>query len=108
MYNAWGDRRIALARELTKRFEEVIRCSLYEAMERYQSEAPKGEFVVMIEGLDEKILIENDRDKYSDLSIEEHVQMYTEAGMTKKDAIKKVADDRGIIKRDVYNVVMKK
>lgn len=108
MYSVWGDRRIALARELTKRHEEIIRCSLYEAMERYQSEAPKGEFVVIIEGQDEQKLIENERDKYSDLSIEEHVQMYTESGMTKKDAIKKVADDRGIIKRDVYNVVMKK
>jgi 16S rRNA (cytidine1402-2'-O)-methyltransferase len=108
MYNAWGDRRIALARELTKRYEEVIRCSLFEAMERYQRETPKGEFVVIIEGQDESIFIESERDKYADISIEEHVERYTESGMTKKEAIKKVADDRGIIKRDVYNVVMKK
>ena len=108
MHNSWGDRRIALARELTKRYEEVIRCSLSEAVEKYQNETPKGEFVVIIEGQDEKLLIENERDKYADISIEEHVNKYTEAGLTKKDAIKKVADDRGIIKRDVYNVVMKK
>ena len=108
MYNAWGDRRIALARELTKIYEEVIRCSLFEAMERYQNESPRGEFVVIIEGQDEKILIENERDKYADISIEDHVNMYTEAGLAKKEAIKKVADDRGIIKRDVYNTVMKK
>lgn len=108
IYNAWGDRRIALARELTKRYEEVIRCSLFEAMERYQNEVPKGEFVVIIEGQDEEILIENEKGKYSDISIEEHVQRYTDAGLSKKEAIKKVADDRGIIKRDVYNTVMKK
>lgn len=106
LYTAWGDRRIALARELTKRYEEVIRCSLFEAMERYQNESPKGEFVVIVEGQDEKILLENEKDKYADLSIEEHVEMYTEAGLTKKDAMKKVADDRGINKRDVYNAIM--
>lgn len=108
IYNAWGDRKIALARELTKRYEEVIRCSLFEAMERYQNETPKGEFVLIIEGQDENILIESEKDKYIDISIEDHVEMYIDGGLTKKEAIKKVADDRGIIKRDVYNVVMKK
>lgn len=108
MYNAWGDRRIALARELTKRYEEVIRCSLFEAMERYQNETPKGEFVVIIEGQDEEVLIESERDRFANISIEEHVNLHVEAGLTKKEAIKKVAEDRGIIKRDVYNVVMKK
>lgn len=108
MYNAWGDRRIALARELTKRFEEVIRCSLLEAMERFQSEAPKGEFVVIIEGQDENVLINREKDKYSDISVEDHVNMYIAEGMSKKDAIKRAADDRGMNKRDVYNLVMKK
>ncbi len=108
IYTAWGDRKIALARELTKRYEEVIRCRLSDAMERYKSDTPKGEFVVIVEGQDETILLENERDMYSDISIEEHVQRYITDGMTKKEAIKKVADDRGIIKRDVYNVVMKK
>ncbi|HEX2926487.1 MAG TPA: 16S rRNA (cytidine(1402)-2'-O)-methyltransferase [Ruminiclostridium sp.] len=108
MYDAWGDRRIALARELTKRFEEVIRCSLYEAMERFQTEAPKGEFVVIIEGQDESILAEQERDKFSEISIEDHVNRYVEEGLTKKEAIKKAAEDRGLNKRDVYNAVMKK
>ncbi len=108
MYNAWGDRRIALARELTKRYEEVIRCSLYQAMERFQAEAPKGEFVVVIEGRDEQELLEMEHDKYADISIEEHVEKYVREGLPKKEAIKKVADDRGMNKRDVYNTVMKK
>lgn len=108
MYNAWGDRRIALARELTKRYEEVIRCSLFEAMERFQEEAPKGEFVVIIEGRDKQQLLDIEKDKYADISIEEHVERYVQNGLMKKEAIKKVADDRGINKRDVYNLVMKK
>jgi 16S rRNA (cytidine1402-2'-O)-methyltransferase len=108
MYNVWGDRRIALARELTKRYEEVIRCSLFEAMERFQVEAPKGEFVVIIEGQDEQVPQELEKDKYADITIEEHVERYTREGLAKKDAIKKVAEDRGINKREVYNLVMKK
>lgn len=108
MYNAWGDRRIALARELTKRYEEVIRCSLYEAMERYQVEVPKGEFVLIIEGQDEQALLEMEQDKYADISIQEHVEKYVLEGLPKKEAIKRVADDRGMNRRDIYNTVMKK
>ncbi len=108
MYNAWGERKIALARELTKRYEEVIRCNLSEAAERYQIEAPKGEFVVIIEGQDEQVLQELEKDKYADISIEDHVERYIQQGLQKKEAIKKAAEDRGINKRDVYNIVMKK
>ncbi len=108
MYNAWGERKIALARELTKRYEEVIRCNLSEAAERYQVETPKGEFVVIIEGQDEQVLQELEKDKYADISIEEHVERYIQQGLQKKEAIKKAAEDRGLNKRDVYNLVMKK
>lgn len=108
MYNAWGERRIALARELTKRYEEVIRCNLSEAAERYQVETPKGEFVVVIEGQDQEVLQELERDKYSDITIEEHVERYVKEGLPKKEAVKRAAEDRGLNKRDVYNLVMKK
>ncbi len=108
MYNVWGERKIALARELTKRYEEVIRCNLSEAAERYQIEAPKGEFVVIIEGQDEQVLQEIEKDKYADISIEDHVERYIQQGLMKKEAIKKVAEDRGLNKRDIYNLVMKK
>jgi len=108
MYNAWGERKIALARELTKRYEEVIRCNLSEAAEKYQIESPKGEFVVIIEGQDEKVLQDLEKDKYSDISIEEHVERYIQQGLPKKEAIKKVAEDRGLNKREVYNLTMKK
>lgn len=108
MYHAWGERRIALARELTKRYEEVIRCNLSEAAAKYQTEAPKGEFVVIIEGQDENKLLQEQKEQYSDISIEEHVAMFVEKGLPKKEAIKKVAEERQINKRDVYNTVMKK
>ncbi len=108
IYYVFGDRKIALARELTKMHEEVIRCSLLEAMELYSEKSPKGEYVLIVEGQNLNILKENEKDKFSEISIEEHVQMYIDEGLSKKDAIKKVADDRGLIKRDVYNVVMKK
>jgi 16S rRNA (cytidine1402-2'-O)-methyltransferase len=77
-------------------------------MERYRTESPKGEFVLIIEGQSENVLIENERDKFSEISIEEHMNMYLEKGMPKKEAIKKVAEDRGMNKRDVYNIVMVK
>lgn len=108
IYDNLGNRRIALARELTKIHEEVIRCTLLEAIELYSDKSPKGEYVLIVEGLDKNTLKENEKDKFLNISIEDHVQMYINEGLSKKDAIKKVADDRGIIKRDVYNVVMKK
>lgn len=108
IYNALGDRRIALARELTKLHEEVIRCSLLEAIDLYSEKQPKGEFVLIVEGQNRNIIEENKKNKFAEISIEEHVQTYIDAGLNKKDAIKRVADERGIIKRDVYNVVMKK
>lgn len=108
IYNALGDRRIALARELTKLHEEVIRCSLHEAMDLYSEKPPKGEYVLIVEGQNRNVIEENEKNKFSEISIEEHVQMYIDEGLPKKDAIKKVADDRGMTKRDIYNVVMKK
>lgn len=109
MYNTWGgERRISLARELTKRYEEVCRCTISEAIARFENEPPKGEFVLIIEGQDENVLIKNEQEKYSEISIEQHVQQYVDSGMQKKDAIKKVAQERGINKREVYNQVMVK
>lgn len=99
----FGNRRIALARELTKRFEEIIRCTLDEAIDKFSIETPKGEFVLVLEGMDEKILDEGEKSKWKDISIMDHVKMYMDEGINKKEALKKVACDRGISKRDVYN-----
>jgi len=106
LYKVIGDRKIVIARELTKKFEQVVRCTLSEAISLYTEEAPKGEFVLIIEGADKNELIDADRKKWDSLSLEEHVVMYMDQGYDKKESIKKVAEDRGVSKRDVYNKLM--
>lgn len=98
-----GNRRISVARELTKKFEEVWRTTLDEAIARYQNEAPKGEFVLVIEGADRQMLKEAGFKYWESISIEEHLKMYIDQGFDRKEAMKKVSQDRGISKRDVYN-----
>lgn len=99
----FGNRNIALLREMTKKFQETLRMSVSEALEYYKEKEPKGEYVLTVSGAEEEI-----SDDFSSLSIEEHVESYIEKGLSKKDAIKKCAEDRDIPKRDVYNIVMKK
>jgi len=106
LYEVLGNRRIALARELTKKFEEVLRCTLKEAIERYESEPPRGEYVLVVEGADEKQLIEDKKNEWNLMSISEHYQIYIDQGLSKKEAMKKVADDRGISRREVYNALI--
>jgi 16S rRNA (cytidine1402-2'-O)-methyltransferase len=105
---AFGNRRISLARELTKKFEEIIRCTLDEAIQKYGKETPKGEFVLILEGADEQLLKETEKNTWIGISLEEHVRIYTDKGLDKKEAMKKVADERGISKRDVYNSFLNK
>ncbi len=96
-----GERRIALARELTKIHEEVMRCTLDEAAAYYEGNAPRGEYVIVVEGAAEK---ENDTEnEWEDVPVKEHVERYIAQGMTVKDAVKAAAADRGVPKRDVYN-----
>lgn len=105
---AFGNRRIALARELTKKFEEIVRCTLDEAIEKYEKETPKGEFVLILDGADEKLLEEAKMSSWNEISLVEHVKRYTDTGLDRKDALKKVAEDRGVSKRDVYNSLIGK
>lgn len=96
-----ADRKIALARELTKVHEEVMRCTIGEAVEYYSENNPRGEYVLVIEGAREA---ETEEEAFWDnLSITEHVEKYIAEGMSSKDAVKKAAEDRGLPKRDVYN-----
>ena len=102
-----GDRHITLAREITKKHETIEPMMLSQAIVRYEEVDPRGEFVIVIEGLDVKKLEEEKKSSFEAMSVEEHVQMYVDQGMSKKDAIKQAAVDRGVPKRDVYNAVMK-
>lgn len=101
-----GNRRIVLARELTKKYEELLRCTLEEAIEKYSGESPRGEYVLVVEGLSEEAVVEEEKKQWSEVSLEEHVQSYIDLGMSKKDAMKKAAADRGLSKRDVYNQLL--
>lgn len=108
LYEVLGDRNVSLTRELTKRYEQIIRCTLSQAIEKYSLESPKGEFVLIIEGANEKLIQENTVKQWDNISLEEHVKIYMEQGMDKKDAIRKVASDRDMSKRDVYNSLIGK
>ena len=96
-----GERRISLCRELTKLNEEVLRFTLAEAVEYYKEREPRGEYVLILEGV-ESVAAEED---FSALSPEEHVKRYTDGGMSRKDAIKAAAKDRGMAKSDFYKLV---
>lgn len=107
LMEALGDRHITLAREITKKHETIEPMMLSQAIARYEGEDPRGEFVIVIEGLDVKKLEEEKKSSFEAMSVEKHVQTYVDQGMSKKDAIKQAAVDRGVPKRDVYNAVMK-
>lgn len=97
-----GERRIALARELTKLHEEIIRTTIDGALEYYSERPPRGEYVIVVEGALEAA-DEEESPFWSDMSIAEHVDKYISKGMPQKDAIKKAATDRNVPKREVYN-----
>ena len=94
-----GDRCISLVKELTKLHERVIRTTLSEAQ---KMEDPKGEYVIVIEGRDPQELVDRERSEWSRLSVKEHVALYEARGMSRKDAMKQAAADRGVAKRDIY------
>lgn len=102
-----GDRRIALARELTKVHEEIIRTTLDGAAEYYSEKTPRGEYVLVIEGARETAP-EPEEQFWSGMSVTEHVEHYISQGMDSKEAVKAAAADRGVPKRDVYSEYHKK
>ncbi|MTK11421.1 MAG: 16S rRNA (cytidine(1402)-2'-O)-methyltransferase [Clostridiaceae bacterium] len=97
-----GNRRISICRELTKLHEQILRFSLDEAIGYYSEKDIKGEFVLVVEGKGEKEILEEERAKWEALSIEEHIKNYISEGLSKKEAIKKVAKDRKLSKSEIY------
>lgn len=95
-------RKASVSRELTKKFEETIRGTLAEISDLLQQRDIKGEFVIVIEGIDIKELVESEVKKWDNITIQEHILMYVEQGFDKKEAIKKVAEDRKLPKKEVY------
>ncbi len=101
---ALGNRKISVSRELTKKFEETVRGSIEEVSAVFESKGVKGEFVIAVEGITAKELIDIDLKKWHNITIEEHIKMYMVQGMEKKEAIKKVAEDRKLPKKEVYKI----
>lgn len=102
-----GDRKIALCRELTKKHETVFRGSLSEAVSWYKDKPPKGECVMVLEGRSREEMEQEARQQWEDMPLEAHMEHYMSQGIDKKEAMKLVAKDRGISKRDVYQALLK-
>ncbi|MBQ6463513.1 16S rRNA (cytidine(1402)-2'-O)-methyltransferase [Pseudobutyrivibrio sp.] len=100
------DRGITLCRELTKKHEEKEKTTIGGALKSYESKEPRGEYVLVIAGKSKAEVIEEARAAFDEMSIEDHMQMYLDQGMDKKDAMKAVAKDRGVSKRDIYNALL--
>ncbi len=98
-----GDRRISLCRELTKKHEEAIRTTLDEAIAMYELEEPRGEYVLVIEGRSPQDIVAEAEASWNEMPLSEHMEHYMSKGMSEKDAMKAVAKDRGVSKRDIYN-----
>lgn len=101
-----GDRRITLCRELTKKHETVFLSTLSGALEYYRSQEPKGECVIVMEGRSREEMREEERRSWEEMDIREHMDLYLSRGMDQKAAMKAVAKDRRIGKRDVYRMVL--
>lgn len=106
LMNELGNRRIAVCRELTKLHEEIVRGSIEEVIQIFSDRTVKGEFVLVVEGKTQDEIDKECKDKWESLSIEEHVVAVMNEGLSKKDAIKKVAKERGIQKNEVYKLAI--
>lgn len=100
------ERRITVCRELTKRHETAFATTLEEACAYYNEQPPKGECVLVIEGRSREQIAQEEKAQWEEMSIEEHMEHYLSQGIDKKEAMKKVAKDRGVSKRDIYNALI--
>ena len=106
LFETLSDRKITLCRELTKKFESVMPMSISSAIAYYENNEPRGEFVLVIEGKSFKEQDEEKIQSFSDMSIEDHMKLYEDKGIDRKEAMKLVAKDRGVSKRDIYNALL--
>ena len=96
LYEVLGDREIALCRELTKKFETVMKTTLKEAIGYYEENEPRGEYVLVLEGKSREEKKQEKIEEWEKMSIEEHMAFYENQGIDHKEALKKVAKDRGV------------
>ena len=106
LLEALGDRRITICRELTKKHETAWQTHIAEACEYYQENAPKGECVLVIEGRSREELKAEEQEQWEQMPLEAHMEQYESQGMDHKSAMKRVAKDRGVSKRDIYRMLL--
>ena len=106
LYEALGNRKITICRELTKKYETAFLTTFEEALDYYETEEPKGECVIVIQGKSMEEIRREEKESWENMSLEEHMDYYEAQGKDRKEAMKLVAKDRGIRKRDVYQALL--
>ena len=106
LYGALGERRLTVCRELTKRHETAFATTLSEAIAYYKENAPKGECVLVMEGRSRSEMRKEEQQSWEQMPLAEHMQHYEAQGIARKEAMKLVAKDRGISKREVYQALL--
>ena len=106
LFDTLGDRRITICRELTKTHETVFRTTVSEALSYYETEEPRGECVLVIEGKSYEEKKQEAQKNWLEMPVEEHVALYESQGFDRKEAMKKAAKDRGVSKRDIYQSLL--
>lgn len=105
LYETVGDRSITLCKELTKVHENAEKTTIRAAIEKYTKNEPRGEYVLVIEGKPLREIRKEEIAAFCEMTVEEHMEMYMSQGIDKKEAMKMVAKDRGVSKRDIYDIV---
>ena len=106
LYKELGERKLTICRELTKKFETVMPTTLEESLSYYEENEPKGEYVLVLEGCSKESLKREQEDMWLQMSVREHYEKYLSSGMDKKTAMKEVAKDRNVPKREIYNQLL--
>lgn len=101
-----GSRRISLCRELTKVHETVLRMTLQEAEALYEREEPRGEYVLVLEGRPRAEMVQEEQAQWKSMPLEAHMDLYTQKGFSRREAMKMVAADRGMRKREIYQALL--
>lgn len=107
LMNALGDRKLTLCRELTKKHEEKLQTTFSGVLDLYKEQEPRGEYVMVICGRSREELVKEQQQSWEAMSIEEHMAHYESQGISHKEAMKLVAKDRGVSKRDIYQALLK-
>lgn len=100
------DRPLTICKELTKRHEKAMLTTFKEAVDFYEEQEPRGEYVLVVEGKSRKTIEAEEQAQWAQMSIADHVDLYISQGMDKKEAMKAAAKDRGVSKREIYQALL--